>query len=253
MKILDILPIKNESTFPYSLLSSGIQDDYLFDTVFFQIVVEPSPADYVNYFYRLLWETCYIKSKLPSNDTSHSFDTKIVFNISLSEAMGFINKATPPLLRKKIDEIKTENDVVDALKVFLMEDNKGEQVHYTDIFRDHVKFKVFETNESLDANAMDKLDRSTSHGFTIKMISSNTPFNIIFSTGGVSMLCMIRSNGPDDLKHIKDMICDDFIKVSNVSIKSGKVYIRISCLCHEMSGLNKIISQSMKECYKKFL
>lgn len=258
MKILDIKPLENNSKFPFQLLSRGIQDDALCDTVHFEISISPSPADYVNYFYRLLWERVYIKSTKPSNDFSHNSDKNIKINISLSEAMGFIYEATPPLLRNSISDIKSESDVVDALKVFLMEDNNNEQVHYIDIFKNHIRFKVFETVESIDVKAMDMLNKSR-YGFVVRILDSTKPITSLIPKNEneslpseFNTLCMFKSTGPDDLHKIKEILCTDEAKVSNVSIKNGNVYVRCSMEFNQRTFC-RYMSESLKDCYSNII
>lgn len=257
MKILDIKPLEGNGKFPFRLLSRGIHDDALFDLVHFEITIEPSPADYVNYFYRLLWEKSYIKLRMMSNSNEHDDDKDIKINISLSEAMGFINEATPPLLRHTISNIKTENDVVEALKVFLMEDNNNEQGHYIDIFRNHIRFKVFETNEPIDVAPMEKLKKSR-YGFTVRIIDSTEPFSVILPKSGASrsagftVLCMFKSNGPDDLKAIKDILNSEDAMVSNMTIKNGSVYIRASIRYIE-TCFGEEMENALRDCYEGFI
>ena len=67
MEILNINALNYDKKFIDPLLKKGLSDDYLFDRVFIELSIKKTTADIVNWFYRLLWESCYIKSTMPSN------------------------------------------------------------------------------------------------------------------------------------------------------------------------------------------
>ena len=152
------------------LLSTNNHDDYIFDHVFFKIILDKNAGNIVNYLYRLLWESSYIKSSKMSNTSNNTDDIEIY--ISLSEAIAIIMKCTPPLLASRISEgTKSISEIIDTLKVFLMEESK-ELTHYQSIFKKHIHLEVFNTIENNDLSRLDYLT-DTNCG-KMSLITANT-------------------------------------------------------------------------------
>lgn len=226
MEILGINALKYDTNFIDPLLSKGISDDYLFDRVFIKIRIKRTAADIVNWFYRLLWESCYIKSTITSNVVQPDKDTLNVI-ISLSEAIAFIKAATPPLMQSRIPTaIVSVDEIIKTLNTFLCEDNKGEEQHYIDIFKSTIRLKVFDTVPMPDAKKMSKLAPSVD-GYTIMIQMSTEPIKQAIVPGKKQMLCIFRSNGSSDLSSIVRDICGPKINVTNVTIDGMNVFVKV--------------------------
>ena len=112
MKIYDIKKPDNTTvcTFIDRLLENKMTNEPLFDDTYFTVHISMTDIreDYVNYLYRLLWEKLYIHQKSKSTVV----DGVLTLKLSVSDAIGFIHFATPPLLKNLIpDSIKSPDAV----------------------------------------------------------------------------------------------------------------------------------------------
>lgn len=227
MEILRINKLECDEQFIDSLLKKEIMDDYLFDRVFIQIDIKRNPADIVNWFYRLLWESCYIKMTRHSNEIEQT-ENELHILITLSEAISFIKSATPPIMQSQISEaMSSVDEIVNNLRFFLCEKHNGEEIHYQDIFRNIIRYKVYETFETYDLERLDKLHYSSS-GYTILiMMTVNSMKDTLTYDKDKNMICIIRSNGVNDLNNIVNDIIGQNIYVTNVSIQDKKVHVKV--------------------------
>ena len=158
---------KHES-FINQLLEKGIFNDYVFDHYWIAITVELD--EYIQFLYRYMWEDLYLHIKqswyftptnLSQSATRRSVftDNKTLFvDMSLSEALQFIELATPPALKHLIPESTNSVDnVIAILKQFLMEENGGQLITYIDIFKKTMRFNYFETRWSYDLKPIEIL------------------------------------------------------------------------------------------------
>ena len=81
------------------MLAKNIFNDHFYENIIVDITIDIDKPEY--FLYRKLWETVYL-----NRNTNFSLYDKInknyVIRISLSEALRFINEATPPILKDKI-------------------------------------------------------------------------------------------------------------------------------------------------------
>lgn len=183
-----------------SMLQRGMYSDALFDRAFIDIDIQLH-NDLIPAFYRLLWEDSYLRIPHPVttyNDATQEFK----MGITISEALGFIFKATPPRLQDQIvGSHKSISDIVASLKTFLME--PGNYINYMSMFCDHVHLKSFDTKvENFKkirdgASTLMKL-RMTEINSVAYIYDSLIPFEDLFKTGYLyhnkMMLCM-TTNG----------------------------------------------------------
>lgn len=155
------------------LLQNGFYSDALFDRYFIDITINVMYDSTEGIFYRKLWEDTYIKTmNSPTHINKDSFD-ELVVSITLSEAIGFIYKATPPRFVPTIkDSHKDVETIINTLKSFLIEESG--RVTYDKLFFEHIHLKPFETKQEnftkLKAGAdliKSKLPNGSAHGFYI--------------------------------------------------------------------------------------
>jgi len=208
------------------LLSMNKHDDYIFDHVFFKIILDKNAGNIVNYLYRLLWESSYIKSPKMSNTSKNADDIEIY--ISLSEAIAVIMQCTPPLLASRISEgTKSIPEVIDTLKVFLMEESK-ELTHYQSIFKKHIHFEVFNTIENNDLSRLDYL-KETNCG-KMYLITANTSFDGVINPRPNEFpmtLLMVKISDAKQLNIFYTLINTIQCVVTNVTVKDTIIYVRL--------------------------
>ena len=141
--------------------------------------------------------------RIPHPVTTYNAATQeFKMGITISEALGFIFKATPPRLQDQIvPSHKSISDIVASLKTFLME--PGNYINYMSMFCDHVHLKSFDTKvENFKqihdgASTLMKL-RMTEINSVAYIYDSLIPFEDLFKTGYLCrnkmMLCM-TTNG----------------------------------------------------------
>lgn len=116
-------------------LEQGHNMPIIFDDCILSVTIKNVNRE--EFLYRRLFEDSFLHRKVWKSNV-------IDLYISLSEAMLFINTATPPILKDKIRESTSNiNDVIECLKTFLIEDSKSRPTHIS-IFKDCVMLKRFE-------------------------------------------------------------------------------------------------------------
>jgi hypothetical protein len=104
-----------------NLLEHGYYSDSLFDQCFIQVTVNIDDNHNAP-IYRKLWEDVYIKTS--NSITKFNETNELVVGITISEAIGFIYKATPPRFQKSIpDSHKCVDDIIKSLETFLLGDD----------------------------------------------------------------------------------------------------------------------------------
>jgi hypothetical protein len=207
-------------------LANKAHDDYILDHGFIKIKIQQTPANLVNYFYRLLWESSYIKLSKLSNSIKDTNDISIY--ITLSEAIGVIIACTPPLLKDAIpDAIKSIPSIISSLKTLIME-SSHELLHYQGIFKDHINFKVFDTKEATDLSKF-KLLKATPYG-TFYVMSSDVSFNDLINPKPDDhplAFLMVQLTNQNQLTNFHTLINTIPCVVTNVSIRNKIVYTRL--------------------------
>ena len=140
MKIVKIEPHDNINVCDM-MLSNNYYSDALFDMLFIDVTVDIN--DYpLAPLYRKLWEDIYIK--ISQSVTRFNNDNQFVVGITVSEAIGFIYKATPPRFQYDIGSShKSIADIIKTLNTFLVGDNS--YISFLDMFFEHIHLKKFDT------------------------------------------------------------------------------------------------------------
>lgn len=249
MKILEIKPHASYGVCD-DLLSEGFYSDALFDKCFIEINIDMSD-NVKGIFYRKLWEDNYIK-------IDHSItrlNGKIaMIGITLSEAISFIYKATPPRLQYNIkDSHKDIASVIETLKTFLM----GEQsyITFTSMFYDHIHLKAHDMKQEnfTRLKAGSDLIKSTipndkPYGFYVYAsthsieklacgddLSGKGPY--------ITMACVkLCENNPVEIIDLFNKITDSTfdnsvdVKVDNIKCVDGSLYISIMIVIDPQKG-----------------
>ena len=158
-KIIADEEIKN---FANLLLEKHIQNDKLFESLYFPLTIHPDSL--VQMFYRTFWTDTYLRrgehtypdivdihehddlfNELPPEDES------IVY-LSISECINYIHMATPSTLQDKIPEnIKSIESIWKLMHFFLFEeDNPQRKMYNISTFYSVFHMEIFDTNYKPD-------------------------------------------------------------------------------------------------------
>lgn len=196
---------EEETILPY-VLKNNIDNEKFFQTVFFEITISKDPSDDImDYVYRIFYEDVYLHNHdgdhiNPNVSWYDSEDEVFHLHATLSELMGYINMAAPPMI---INLVKQQGygsiqELLDGLKEFLIV--QAEKVpYYISKFKECMGMNQFPTKTSYDYNRMitlrelngtDKplVDIEAASGFYISTIATEPVTE-------VHMQCMI--NFPD--------------------------------------------------------
>ena len=129
-------------------LTKGFVNDELFRTNVFTIHIEDlQPIDML---YRRMYEERYLNLN-KVNRSRFGASTALV-NITVGEAMFFVNKVTPPLIKTRYKNVTESIDVIkDLLTHFLIEETDQLPYHISE-FQKTIGLNYFETQYSYDIN-----------------------------------------------------------------------------------------------------
>lgn len=229
MKITNIELIR-DMPMVQSLLEKEIYSDSVMEDTLIDITLEDiKPMDYGLFPYRKLWEDLYLKFR---KRTSYLYldNSRICLIISLSEALGFIYKATPPRLQEKIKNSTNSIDkIIDLLKFFLMEESK-ELPHYLSIFYEHIHFQKYKTN-FINEDLIKRVDmmhnmRNYDHPI-IYVITSTIPIDSLISYNDHkgSIYAIIRCANHKEICEVINFINDNSLLFDNVTTTDDTLYI----------------------------
>lgn len=143
MKVLSIKACPTPDPFIQGLLTNGIFNDVLFER--HSIMVTAQVDDLVDLLYRNLWERVYLRRCDISGITKVSTNECNLF-VSISEAILFINRATPPVLRNTIEEsCSSVSSIITALETFLVNDADKMHNFYLSTFAEILHLNPFQT------------------------------------------------------------------------------------------------------------
>ena len=236
MKILNIIEPKiYDSNFIQALLSKKIINDVLFDKIFFSIVIQPEEENYMDYVYRRLWESAYIKC----GESVYDSDTdRIILTVSLSEVIGFIYKATPPIMKDRIkDSITSLESINSLLRQFLMDHNGGHLITYLSIFKNHIHFEPFETAWDYDTTGISVMREHNAVGLIASVIHASLPFSQLINVSESDELnptgecttniqLMFHSETPNQTKRLCTILNGtNRFAVNNIKYEGNNLYI----------------------------
>lgn len=253
-----------------SMLQRKMYSDALFDRAFIDVTIKYT-NDIAPVFYRLLWEDSYLK--IPHPVTRMGTNNEVIIGITVSEALGFIFKATPPRLQDQIVEShKSISAIVSTLKTFLMEG--GQYINYCSMFYEHIHLKTFDTTVEnfgdIVKGANTLMDyRAREINMVGYVYNSLLPFSDIFKTGlaynNKMMVCMTTNGSPLSLTTVLSRIMtlrllpmpsdeDDYFenitvfKVDNVVFAGNRPYILL--YVEYDFGMEKELFEMIKESYE---
>ena len=241
MKVTEIYETnyKGGETFVNSLLEKGINSDFVFDK--YQISMNIETQDWTGYIYRTLWETVYIHQNysylINSHDDASNEAIYRVGNlsISLSEALGFIYKATPPRLRHLIpDGTKSVEEVIKSLKAFLMDCNNPEYKHFISIFKEYIRFQPFQTVSNIEEGKkkIALLRTAKPTGPIGYILSSDMQMPDILHGNNVRgrLGVIFHASSNEDKNKLAGFIEDNDFSIDNVESDNENIYVTAYCL-----------------------
>jgi hypothetical protein len=251
IKLSDINNDNELNEFVEGLLSKEIFNDHLFEQVFISVTVKLDSV--IDLAYRRLWEDVYIKINYDSSTTSFDAVNNVtdVF-ITLSEAINFIYSVTPPRMKYLIpDSIKSINDIIESMKVYLMDTTSIELPHYVSIFREVMHLKPFETNWNFNTNKISFLRNGNNKGLIGLIIHSGYSLNTMLqTTDGTTtpIQIMFHCINEDDLKCLfGKFIIDHPMCVLNIKQDDSGIYVM--AVSRHMAMTNDV-SEFLRKSYR---
>ena len=131
-----------------SELSKGFINDELFRTNMFTIYIEDlQPIDML---YRRMYEERYLN--LDKINRSYFGKDRGAVNITIGEAMFFINKVTPPLIKSRYKNITDSIETITDLLTHFLIETQEQSSYYISEFQKIIGLNYFETQFSYDIN-----------------------------------------------------------------------------------------------------
>lgn len=168
MRVIDIefenKNIYNEETILPYILKNNIENEKFYQSVFFEITIKKGLSDDImDYVYRLFYEDIYLHNHdgdhINPNVSWYDAEDKVFhLHASLSELIGYITLAAPPLI---VNVIKNQgydgvDEFITVLKEFLIV--QAEKVpYYVDKFKECMGLKQFPTKTSYNFDRMKTL------------------------------------------------------------------------------------------------
>lgn len=159
----------DDTILPY-LLKNNIDNEKYFQTVFFEVKMDVDLTDnLMDMVYRIFYEDIYLHNHDATTDhNSVSFyddDTRTFYmQVNLSELIGYINMAAPPLILNMIKNqgYKDIDEFISVLKELLIQE-RIRVPYYTMKFKECMGLNQFQTKTTYNFDRMDAL-RSISTG-----------------------------------------------------------------------------------------
>lgn len=253
MKIMKIEPHASYGVCD-DLLAKGFYSDALFDRCFIDVTIDVGD-NVESIFYRKLWEDTYIKIAHPATHINPQNMTELVVSITLSEAIGFIYRATPPRLQYNIkDSHKDIATIIETLKTFLF----GEQAYitFTSMFYEHIHLTAQDMKQEnfakLKAGAdviKSKLPHDKLYGFYVYASTHSIETlaegkDMAGSGSSVTMVCvkLDKSYTPEMIDLFKKITdygsYDDSVnvKIDNIKATEGSLYVSLMIVIDSSAG-----------------
>ena len=129
------------------LLKRGVFDDYIFENV--PVLLCMTDVDTLSILYRLLYETVYMRYPKTSRYVSRN---RIILRMTLSEALGYIYEATPPIFSEGMKKDIKERGVVavrEMLLTLLVDKSNTNHQYYISLFKKRVHLERFDTRDTI--------------------------------------------------------------------------------------------------------
>lgn len=265
MKIMKIEPHAEYGVCD-DLLAKGFYSDALFDRCFIDVTIDIG-GDADTIFYRKLWEDTYIKITHPATHINESNFTELVVSITLSEAIGFIYKATPPRLQYNIkDSHKDVATIIETLKTFLM--GPQSYITFTSMFYDYIHLKAQDMKQEnfakLKAGAdviKAKLSPDKLYGFYV--YASTHPIETLADGkdmagmgSSVTMACVkLDKSYTAEMIDLFKKITYDYddsviIKIDNIKSTEGSLYVSFMIVIDRSQGSYDYMPQPLAHIIK---
>ena len=231
MKIVKIEAYQNSMC--DNMLSNGYYSDTIFEKCFIDVTININD-NVLAPLYRKLWEDVYIK--IPTSITHFNDKNELVVGITVSEALSFIYKATPPNMQYQVkDANKSINDIVENLKAFLLNDNS---YVITSMFAEHIHIgpinSQWQNFERIKAGS-DLITSKLTNGYGVYIYASTNSLNDLIDCNfeGVSttLMCVkLNTTQSSNIKSFCDKILFDEsfdVKVDNIYVENHDVYVGI--------------------------
>lgn len=228
----------NEETFLPYLLKNNIENEKFFQSIFFDITIEEidHPMDIV---FRYFYEDIYLHNH-DTNTAGCGYSTYEdgVFTLrpSLSELIGYINMAAPPLILNLIKSqgYKDINEFISVLKELLIQE-RIRIPYYTMKFKECMGMNHFPTKTSYNFERMDMLrqingqacplvDIEAISGTTIERLAKHdTDFDMYVD----HIQCMVNVINQNQVKSVILPIIDEMegtASIINVYVDKNKGY-----------------------------
>lgn len=242
---MKVTKIEKHKDYPLcdNILEHGYYSDSLFDQCFIQVTVNIDDNIFAP-IYRKLWEDTYIK--ISNSITKFNEAHELVVGITISEAFGFIYKATPAHMQHQIkDGNKSVDDIIETLKAFLLNDNS---YIITSIFSEHIHIGPITTKwdnfDKIKAGAdliTSVLPRGCTYGFyvyasthPISDLAAGKDSNELYASTTLMCAKLDSSHEFAIREFCKDVLFADELgtkddsfqlKVDNIYVENGNVYV----------------------------
>ena len=258
MKITHIYKPEYTSPMLDEILTKNIGNDVLFENTFFKIVIDyASPVDYL---YRKLWETVYLRRKTNRICTTDPNSGMYVLQMSIGEAMTYIREVTPPVFRSQLEEQFVSIDVIhDMLTHYLIEES-GQSEYHISVFRKVMGLQPFETQTQYDFKRTHALRQfNPTSRIIVDVEASDIPVtDIVNDSNGYDPTydnslcqCMLSCLSPNDITQVIRILDHFSVSILNVfSTKDKMVYVEF--MCDDITHFNALI-ELIKLSYEKII
>ena len=225
----DDLYLSKDTMLPY-LLKNNIENERLFQEVFIGMIIEDIDHP-IEPLYRIFYEGLYLRqhnlNSLNEHFCSHYDKSENVFHLyaSLSEMIGFVNMAAPPLI---INMIKNQgyadlDEFVDVLRELLIEQAKNVP-YYIMKFKECIGMNQFPTKTSYDFNRIDMLRQRNGHNSALvdieAVFGSDIESLVKHDVNCVDLQCMINVYNKSQITNYVYDIIDELNLLEGDSIIS---------------------------------
>lgn len=254
MKVKDIIPpSRSEKTILATMLMQQHRfNDPLFESIEFKITVEIDHPSYA--FHRLYWETCCTKTDFISAPLS--VDGKVlVLHCSLSECIQLIQKCTPPRFQARLNqEMQSIKDVMDLLKMYLMDPETGYLDYYLSIFTKVMHLEYTDAGFRPNFEKIDFMMQRNKGTFVAMVEASTVPLGEIIAhpdedIDGSAIQFTLQAYSEKECVEMYQFIMKNPLLVDNVYV-DRQHGICVSCYATDIT--DRMI-RKIKECYTQIM
>lgn len=147
MKITDITQefiSDSDHDFIDRLLESHIHNNHVFEKTY--LVLHVSEIDHItDYLYRRYWEESYLRRDMSVFKSWNLSYEDIV--MSIDECLQFIELALPPVLKPRIGEIQSVNQIIEIMNELLISNGDNDMLSYISVLKKVLHLQPFDTPE----------------------------------------------------------------------------------------------------------